>query len=228
MSSTKVIVLVGPKGSGKDVVGEHLLSRRSDVVVRRFKEELLQDTIDYYNISEDWFYSVYDNRETKEVPLVELDGKSPREAVIFVSEEVMKPQYGQQYYGERLLETLDPDAVNIITDGGVANITEDGEEDWVELQPIVEAVGKDNILIVQLYRNECSFEGDSRRYFGEPSLEAVVLGEYKEVIVHENDIPIFTPTTDNIPCIHVFNNSTLQELYDTFESLVGNHKRGTL
>lgn len=223
---TKIVILNGPGGCGKDFLGSYLLNR-IDTQLYQFKNQLLTDVVEYFNVSQSWFESVYNNRETKEAPLVEFGGKSPREATIFVSEEIMKPRHGNLYYGQHVAGEIltDSPEIAIISDGGVVN---DGE--WLELSPLIDIFGKENILIVQLYRKGCSFDGDSRRYFGEPNLKGFVLGSALDVmgVAKECDVPLITPNVKGVDVTYIFNNGSLQDLYDAGDKIVGNFKRSTL
>jgi hypothetical protein len=94
------------------------------------------------------------DRDEKEIPRDQLGGRSPRQALIYVSEEVVKPAFGQDYFGRYAAQRLTPGALHIFSDGGFIK----------EIQPVIDAVGPENLLLVQLHRDGFSFEGDSRRY----------------------------------------------------------------
>jgi hypothetical protein len=231
--STKIIVLNGPKSSGKDMLGDYLAAIFDDVVVKSFKSELLEDTIEHFGVSPEWFYAVYDNRVSKEQPLVELGGKSPREALIYVSEDIKKPLYGNQYYGDSLVGSIDRGFINVITDGGVANFTDTVNktgEHWAEIIPIVEEFGEDNILIIQLMRDNCSFEGDSRRYFGQCNMTPRIIGSPCKF--SDENLPFNTPVLStevlDIDCVEVHNNGSVDTLLAQVESIIEDFKIGVL
>lgn len=69
-----------------------------------------------------------------------------------MSEEVIKPNFGKEYFGEATAENMQP-GINVISDCGF------GEE----LGPIYREC-EGNMLIMQISRIGCTFAGDSRSY----------------------------------------------------------------
>ena len=145
----KTIILNGPPGSGKDVLGE-ALAKSIGADVKRFKDVLYSQTASFFGVPEKTLVSLATNRDTKEMPHPLFNGLSPREALIYVSEEVIKPIEGASYFGDRLVEDLE--GITVITDGGFDE----------EVVPVVEK--SDYTLIVQLRREGYTFDGDSRSY----------------------------------------------------------------
>ena len=145
----KTIILNGPPGSGKDVLGE-ALAKSIGADVKRFKDVLYSQTASFFGVPEKTLVSLATNRDTKEMPHPLFNGLSPRKALIYVSEEVIKPIEGASYFGDRLVEDLE--GITVITDGGFDE----------EVVPVVEK--SDYTLIVQLRREGYTFDGDSRSY----------------------------------------------------------------
>lgn len=153
-----------------------------DFVDRRCKDKLYELTQELFCVSEQRFFEIYNDRALKEVPLTDfmlstpqyaalrryLDGVpftdleesffesvaiSIREAMIYVSELVCKPAFGQDYFGKaRALS---------IQDGEVAVDDSCGFDG--ELPPTVAKLGQENILLIRI-RGRGSFEGDSRNF----------------------------------------------------------------
>ena len=99
-----IVIFNGPPGAGKDeaclffqTIGYKHLS---------FKEELFKETFKFFGVSKEWFMNDYNNRSVKEMPVEELkiDGVavSRRDAMIYVSEEYVKPKFGNDYFGKQL------------------------------------------------------------------------------------------------------------------------------
>jgi len=147
------IIFNGPPGSGKDEAC-HFLKTNYGYKHLEIKQQLFVDTVEYYGVDLDWFMSNYNTRLEKERARPELGGISKREALIHVSENIMKPKYGKDYYGYKTAEAMDCVSRYCLSDGGFVE----------EVLPIINNVGQDNICIVQLYRNGCSFSSDSRNY----------------------------------------------------------------
>lgn len=162
----KVVVFNVPPGSGKDEACKDLcLSMLPDssgkylkVNHKEFKSKLFSITREIFSVSKDEWDEHY-TRELKEIPWNKLNGLSPRQALIFVSEDIIKPNFSKLYFGESLAKSLD-EGVNVISDGGFDD----------EMIPIIQAVGKENILIIKIKRDGCSFEGDSRSYLNTDKL----------------------------------------------------------
>lgn len=91
--------------------------------------------------------AVFNNRY-----LMSLGYYSSREALIHVSEDVMKPKYGQDYYGRKFLEKVEhsSERYSFASDGGF----------FRELTPLLD--NDYNVHIVKLERSGATFEGDSR------------------------------------------------------------------
>jgi hypothetical protein len=147
------VIFNGPPGSGKDEACQFLMNAYGYKHLR-MKDELFVDTAKYFNVDMDWFMSDYDNRTEKETPRKELGGLSKRQALIHVSEVVMKPTHGKDYYGKKTAEKIDMVSSYCFSDGGFIE----------EILPVINTVGHENICIAQLYRTGCSFSSDSRNY----------------------------------------------------------------
>lgn len=147
------VIFNGPPGSGKDEACAFLKSNYGYKHLQ-MKDELFVDTAEYYGVSLEWFMNGYDDRTLKEYPRDELGGVSKRQALIHVSENIMKPKYGKDYYGRKTAEKMDSVSSYCFSDGGFIE----------EILPVINTIGQDNICIVQLYRTGCSFSSDSRNY----------------------------------------------------------------
>ncbi len=147
------IIFNGPPGSGKDEACAFLKSNYGFKHLQ-FKDQLFIDTVDHFGVSLEWFMDGYDDRNIKEMPVKELNGFSRRAALIHVSEDIIKPKYGKDYYGTKTAEKIDGVLSYCFSDGGFLE----------EVTPLINTVGQENICIVQLYRDGCYFSTDSRNY----------------------------------------------------------------
>ena len=180
----KVVILNSPPNSGKDSIAE-VLNDSLDWDWNCFKDHLYDCTATLFNTDKWDLIEWATDRVTKEVPLEELsipsdkyklldnivksnraftleDGYiplSPREALIYTSEVVIKPTMGEEYFGKIAAENIDLDAVTVFSDGGFNE----------ELLPVIERVGAENVYVVQWSREGCSFKGDSRNYLKVPN-----------------------------------------------------------
>lgn len=160
MGNKKVIVLNAPPNSGKDVGVEFLVKKFLGIGRlshhQEFKRGLFKATKAAYGISENEWESMYtrENKERKTSRLVISNRPvSPREALINMSEVVMKPLFGKEVFGIMAAEALE-EGLNFFSDGGFNE----------EMLPLKREVGENNILLLRISREGCSFEGDSRSY----------------------------------------------------------------
>ena len=185
----KAILLNAPKGAGKDTLGK-ALSERTGTSLREYKAILYDRTAEQFNVPVDVVRGLNEDRERKEVPtnlftipviefvrLTRITKKyddprksnfvvplSVREALIYTSEVIIKPQHGKTYFGTEVARHLDFDNGTIITDSGFDE----------EVIPIVDACGVENVIIVKFTRNGTTFDGDSRTWLTPPEGCAVI------------------------------------------------------
>lgn len=172
---TKVIILNGPPNSGKDTIGEALMEllRRdhdvkfSEIYHGQFKKVLLEILSTTLRISESTLMHIYNNRELKETPLAIFGGHSIREAMISISEDYIKPIFGKDYMGRMELSQIRiaKPKYAIYTDGGFID----------EIRPLLNDPSIE-LYIVQLYRDGCSFAGDSRGLLTGPEIAHCLYG----------------------------------------------------
>lgn len=115
------------------------------------------------------FLQLYNNRNTKEVGCHVCGGLSPREFMIWISETVMKPRFGDKVFAIRAYETylsLDSGDMLVFSDGGFPD----------EVAALVEFGA--TVKLFRLHRDGYDFSGDSRNYIYLPEL--IGSREYEE------------------------------------------------
>lgn len=155
-----IIVLNAPPGAGKDTIASRMAESSKVFKLASMKEPMWDIAKAVLGSKYDEFVSLYNDRETKEKPCEFLGGLSPRQFFIHISEEWCKPLFGEQYFGERMLQRvrqLKPYEV-VLSDGGFP----------AELKPALEA--GETVMLVRLHRDGYTFEGDSRDYIKESDL----------------------------------------------------------
>lgn len=180
-----VLILNAPPGAGKDTlagdddwcqrVGDMLLTDYQidkgdlfpcDVEHVSFKSgvfEVLRPvlTVGIGEDGADEFFDRYQDRDLKEQPWDKLGGMSPRQFMIFLSENFMKVVFGKDVFGKFSARLASypvcgvGGTVCVFSDGGFAE----------EIDEVVKAVGAENVYVLQWSADGCSFKGDSRRYF---------------------------------------------------------------
>lgn len=161
---TKIVILNAPPNAGKDLGAAHLVeffeAQGIPAKHMEFKESLFKLTKSAYGVDDQVWEQLY-TRENKELPsyYLVLNGHcvSPREALINTSEKVIKPMFGKQAFGIMAANQLREGAVNVFSDGGFND----------EVSPLIDRVGRENILVIKMWRPNCSFAGDSRDYLDE-------------------------------------------------------------
>ena len=200
-----IILFNGPPGSGKDHAADYF--KQHGFKHLSFKYQLFKETIKYFNVEEKWFMDGYNDRSQKEVQSMLLGHMSRREAMIYVSEKIIKPRMGLDYFGKLVADEIDLNKDYAISDGGFID----------ELIPVVEKVGNDNFVLVQLTRNGHDFSSDSRRYFDGNVTKEFVLGnetpvEKKYVLPHKFDVKTY----------RIHNNSTLSDFEEALKEIFKN------
>lgn len=153
-----IILLNGPAGSGKDTIAKLLKELGTVQQVNAFKEPMFDIALTASGIPADLWWQRYNDRATKELPWGLLGGMSCREFMIHISEKFIKPVFGDGYFGKQVALKYIHRAAGV----GAIAVADSGFDS--ELVTLSEAVGPKNILIVRLWREGYTFDGDSRNY----------------------------------------------------------------
>lgn len=148
-----VIICNGPPSSGKDTIANMI--RRSYLCRHlRFSEPLKRTALSMFGLTCDWKYL---DTHYKEKPCPKLFNMTFRQFQIWLSEEVMKPKFGKEVFGEIALRKLEEPTntrFSIFSDGGFID----------EARPLLRHFGKRRVHIFHIAREGCSYTGDSRGY----------------------------------------------------------------
>lgn len=158
----KVMIFNAPPFAGKDYAVE-FLKQEYDCNHVMFKRKLYQLLKVIYNLSDEQLESAM-MRHNKEYKSILFNGISPRDALIKISEEVIKPNFGKDYFTKELVYDLDENKPNVASDGGFPE----------EIISLAENIGGENIFILRIQRDGCSFVGDSRTYISNE-----IIGQYR-------------------------------------------------
>ena len=179
----RAILFNGPPGSGKDtaaIIARNYLDQKfikgSVVPIRathsKFATPLKAAAHTLYGLpySADHYEKTF-GYEWKNKKQMEFFGKSPREVYIALSEDFAKKMGDEHFFGKIAARTIGLEKqcnTFIFSDCGFAG----------EVQPLIAALGLDNIFIVELFRDGTSFDGDSRGYIVD-ELNAKYAGKVK-------------------------------------------------
>lgn len=146
------VILNGPPLSGKDTLADMLTD--FGFSKHEMKGGLYLETANHFNFNLDFFKEIATDRNLKETPFSALGGRTPRQALIYVSEEIIKPMYGNSYFGEMAAKSCIKEGTEraVFSDGGFSS----------EIAPLAEVF--ETVMIFHLYKNGTSFKGDSRSY----------------------------------------------------------------
>lgn len=197
-----IVIFNGPPGSGKDEAASFFKARGFKHL--SFKYALFKETISFFGVDEEWFMRGYNDRSIKERPEELLEGMSRREAMIYVSEEITKPAFGNDIFGVSVASEIEDGMNYVISDGGFVE----------ELTPIINRVGADNIVLVQLTREGCDFSSDSRRYFNGKLVEEFVIDKSTNIIKKH-----ILPKKFSIRTYRVHNNGTIEQFHEILHKI---------
>lgn len=152
----KIIFLNGPPRSGKDSLGRYLALTAPWIRLYKLISPAETFVRTAWGLSREEFYKL--REAEKNEPQTMFRGQSLREVFIAFSEQFMKPTFGDAIFGHLAVRRLGPlseTEIIVITDSGFAS----------EAEPLADLVGPENTIKVELEREGCSFEGDSRSYW---------------------------------------------------------------
>lgn len=151
----KIILFNGPPRSGKDTCTTMALDHLGKSAVHYRFAAPLKDAVHGLfgmgNVKQEAFDFV------KNDPSEMLMGMSPREAYIWMSEEVVKPKFGRDFFAGVAVN-----AIKNIADDKTVVISDCGFDE--EVRKLIKAFGVYNVAIVYVKREGCSFAKDSRDY----------------------------------------------------------------
>ena len=175
----KIILMNGPQLCGKNIAVDYL-KQFYNLVDRRCKDKLFELIPIIFNIPSERFWEIYNDRDLKEEPLpdfkvtyeaasalmkvtgeqyIMLDKSyehcdlSIRQAMIYVSEVLCKPTFGQDYFGKTRADSILPNEISIDDSCGFPD----------EIEPTIAKLGQENVLLIRI-KGRGSFKGDSRVY----------------------------------------------------------------
>lgn len=173
----KVIFINGPPQCGKDTAKRFILSefagkvRAYDMfrpIAWAFQGMFDVDKATWTRNYEQW---KTDGRG-------EFLGYNLRPLMISFSEEWVKPTFGQEAFGKlavRALTGLTSCEMTIVSSVGFFD----------EVQPIIKRFGPDNCLLIQLSREGCTFDGDSRSYIELDNVTTVQLNNRYDIEMYK-------------------------------------------
>ena len=152
----KIVILNGPPGCGKDTLANELI-KFDDVIHCEMKDKLFQICLTVSGIGATEWFNRYNDRDLKDKGWAKLGGLSQRQFMIKVSEEWIKPLFGDWYFGKQAADTVNNytsrDYTFVFSDGGFEG----------EINALRAGCRNAEIHVVQLY-GRGTWGNDSRSY----------------------------------------------------------------
>jgi len=162
-SGMKVLFLNGASNSGKDTIANIFYRYgKPNIELMKFASPIADALMGMFQIHPSIWNVMY-QRNSKDRPNRRLEGMSPREAMIWLSEEIIKPKFGKEFFGRTAAKNiLDMDfeqrdnKLFIFSDSGFS----------YEIKTLIEElkIPQEDVWLATIYREGCSFNGDSRNY----------------------------------------------------------------
>ena len=175
------MVLNGAPGCGKDTIANMLKKRVYELQNVKFAEPLgkmLAAMIGVEYESEEYYLW----REDKKDVIHPMLGMTPRQFLIYMSEEVVKLKFGRDYFGKIAGNVVNStDKPIVVTDCGFQ----------YEYEAFKQSLSGDNdIRLVRVLRDGCDYENDSREYVvdKDPVIDSIFINDYDDLHGLENGV----------------------------------------
>lgn len=155
----RIVFLNGPPGCGKDTAVSHLIPYLHFSHLK-FAAPIKRMVCGLLNEDTRW---LEENKDAPHRTLLLADGAvianidTPRQLLIALSEDLLKKRYGSTFFGHVMNNEISKAASKlvIISDSGFLD----------EAGPVMRKWGVTNCMQIQISREGCNFEGDSRSYW---------------------------------------------------------------
>ena len=156
----RILLINGPPRSGKDscawMLAKVLEQRGVSATISKFAWVLKNMVHRALSLAPDGLPD--DLEDVKDLPHPKLNGRTPRESYIAMSEQFIKPLLGDRWFGERLAESIEVEDegssdVVLVPDSGFATEAEVLMERW-----------PGDVRLLRLHRPGRTFAGDSRSH----------------------------------------------------------------
>lgn len=164
-----IIILNGGMGAGKDTLQERICEHLPNAVPIRFKNPLYKRMSEKFNLTMEQVEYICNERSLKDSPNDLLNGRIPRQELIYISEEEFKKtEYGIDAVAiTSVEEILSTDMYGrktfVYSDGGFTN-------EIGCLERLLKPYGLLNITLIRINKEGTGFNGDSRHYIDNPDI----------------------------------------------------------
>lgn len=157
-----IVVLNSAPGGGKDTIASYIVNHVTGAYKAEVKALLFDLAIRMSGLNRETWFALYNDRRFKEslCPYLIVAGKqvSLREYLIHISEHVMKPLFGNDFFGkqsaQRLANLFEGNETVVFSDGGFI-------EEVKELSELAYATNG-HFFLVRIHRGDDDWRNDSR------------------------------------------------------------------
>lgn len=166
LKTKPIIVMNAPPHSGKDFLTDYIIQSYLDVDHYEFKTPMYQMAAKLMGLSLYTFTRNYNTEGWKDTPNPLCNGKTVRELMIAISESMVKPFFGKDYFGDyaaRQIKEVEEEThcqfTSVFSDGGFDS----------EVRVLARAF-PGRVVVVRIHRDGTSFDGDSRSFLEDDEL----------------------------------------------------------
>ena len=161
----KLILFNGPRHSGKDTACNYLEATWHNIYNFKMSAPIKAGIKGMFNLT-DVQVNYLESIKTEPTPL--LGGRSYVECQISFSETWAKHFFGKSIFGDLAArriyrDDISDDTICVCSDSGFVE----------EVDPVLKIIGKQNTLLVHIFRDGKTYEGDSRSYIKLPGVTTV-------------------------------------------------------
>ena len=194
----KIVVLNGPRGSGKDTAAQLISEQFENIKIKKMTDPMDRACAKMFGMRYEYWMTIRNDPDLKTKPHPKLHGASPVKILIDMSEKFMKQTFGDDIFGRLMCDEIDtwtsPKKDHnrfVISDGRFTD----------EILPLMEKYGEKSIMIVQLVRDECEWPLDIKNN-GDSEDVGYLNMEFAQMV-------------------RIHNNGTKEELADTLKWALG-------
>lgn len=174
-----IILFNAPPRAGKDTVLK--MMDNLPYVHMKFSGPLYKMIQSIFGLTDKFWENLYENH--KEEPSEYLNGMSPRNAMIWGSENVIKPKFGKSHFGVVAKRSVE---INVLEERPYFAFSDSGFSE--EAGVLVEEYGAENVFLVRIKRPGYDFSNDSRSYWNHK--EAGILDEHVFELNNDDNLDV--------------------------------------
>lgn len=186
----KFVLLNGPPGCGKDTVASHLIPYiefkhlKFASPIKRMVAGLFQCSMSELEACKD-----KRNRMLRHDNFPTTEDDTPRRLLIALSEELLKPRYGNSFFGNVLWSEarISTQELFVVSDCGFQ----------AEVERLIASAGERNCLLIRIHREGHTFDGDSRSHMPDGLCQTIDV--HNNLTIHDLTMRVLSATIRKWP-----------------------------